>query len=84
MCAQISWVQCHAFSSTFVNGIAERGKRKKELVKRFAGDEAGLELSEYALMASLLVVGLIAILVTLRSAISNTFTVLTNTIGSNS
>jgi Flp pilus assembly pilin Flp len=56
----------------------------KELMKRLARDEVGLELSEYALMMALLVVGLIAVLVSLRGAIANTFTVLTNTIGSNS
>jgi Flp pilus assembly pilin Flp len=56
----------------------------KELVKRFAGDEAGLELSEYALMASLLLVGLIVVLVALRGAMANTFTVLTNAVASNS
>ncbi len=52
----------------------------KKLVKRFWNDEQGLELSEYAIMAALIVVALLTIIGTLSGAIGDAFTALTNAI----
>ena len=43
------------------------------LLKDFAADEAGQGLVEYAIIVALVAVGLIAILVLMRTAIGNTF-----------
>ncbi len=48
----------------------------RNMLKRFVQDEQGLELSEYAVMAALIVAALITVIVGLRGAISNKFTFL--------
>ncbi len=45
----------------------------KNLVKRFIRDEAGLELSEYAIMVALIVIVLLAAIGFLSGAIANAF-----------
>lgn len=45
----------------------------KKLMKRFWKDEAGLELSEYAVMAALIIVAIIAVIVALSGAIEGKF-----------
>jgi Flp pilus assembly pilin Flp len=54
----------------------------KNMLKRFVQDEQGLELSEYAVMAALIVAALITVIVALRGAISNKFTQLQTAIAS--
>jgi pilus assembly protein Flp/PilA len=51
-----------------------------KLAKRFWNDEQGLELSEYAVMAALIIVALIVIITALSTSIGNAFTNLTSTI----
>ncbi len=48
----------------------------KNMLKRFVQDEQGLELSEYAVMAALIVAALITVIVGLRGAIQNKFSFL--------
>ena len=45
----------------------------RTLLRRFAGDESGQGLVEYSLIVALVAIGLIAILVLMRTAIGNTF-----------
>lgn len=45
----------------------------KNMLKRFVRDEQGLELSEYAVMAALIVAMLVLAIVGLRGAIQNKF-----------
>ncbi len=52
----------------------------RSMVKRFRNDEAGLELSEYAIMAALIVVALLVIIEGLSGAIGGAFTALTTAI----
>jgi Flp pilus assembly pilin Flp len=52
----------------------------KNMLKRFVQDEQGLELSEYAVMAALIVAALITVIVALRGAIGNKFSGLADTI----
>jgi len=52
----------------------------KALVKRFLKDEQGLELSEYAVMAALIIVALVTIITLLGTTIGTAFSNLTNTI----
>jgi Flp pilus assembly pilin Flp len=46
----------------------------KKLVKRFLKDEQGLELSEYAVMAAIIIVLTVATILLLRTEIINAFT----------
>jgi Flp pilus assembly pilin Flp len=57
-------------------------KSMKKLMRRFLRDEQGLELSEYAVMAALIVAALVAVIVVLRDAIGNKFSALASTIQS--
>ena len=52
----------------------------KKIVKFFK-DEDGLELSEYAVMGSLIIIALVTVITGLAGAISGAFTNLTNNIG---
>lgn len=45
----------------------------RKLLHQFAGDESGQGLVEYSLIVALVAIGLIAILVLMRTAIGNTF-----------
>jgi len=45
----------------------------RTLLARFAGDDAGQGLVEYAIIIAMVAIGLIAILVLMRTAIGNTF-----------
>jgi Flp pilus assembly pilin Flp len=45
----------------------------RTLLGRFAGDDAGQGLVEYAIIIAMVAIGLIAILVLMRTAIGNTF-----------
>jgi Flp pilus assembly pilin Flp len=56
----------------------------KNMLKRFVQDEQGLELSEYAVMAALIVAALITVIIALRGAIGNKFSSLANTINTQS
>ena len=56
----------------------------KNLVKRFVRDEAGLELSEYAIMVALIVIVLLAAIGFLSSAIGNAFSRTASVINSGS
>jgi Flp pilus assembly pilin Flp len=49
-------------------------------IKKFFADETGLELSEYAVAAALIVAGLIVAFTALGNAITNVITNLTTTI----
>jgi Flp pilus assembly pilin Flp len=51
-----------------------------KLAKRFWNDEQGLELSEYAVMAALIIVALFVVIGTLRDAIGGAFSTLASTI----
>jgi Flp pilus assembly pilin Flp len=62
----------------------EKERKMKNMLKRFVQDEQGLELSEYAVMAALIVAALVSIIVLLRGAISNKFQALTTAIQSQS
>ncbi len=55
-----------------------------ETIKNFLKDESGLELSEYAVAAALIVVGLIAAFTGLGNEIKNKITTLKNTIANGS
>ncbi len=52
----------------------------RRLMQRFMAEETGLELSEYAVMAALVVAALIVAIVALRGAIGNKFNELATTI----
>lgn len=54
--------------------IRIKGERTMKLVKRFLRDESGLESMEYAVLAALIVVGLVAILTGLQTEIKSVFT----------
>jgi Flp pilus assembly pilin Flp len=45
----------------------------RTLLDRFAGDDAGQGLVEYAIIIAMVAIGLIGILVLMRTAIGNTF-----------
>lgn len=45
----------------------------RTLLDRFAGDDAGQGLVEYAIIIAMVAIGLVAILVLMRTAIGNTF-----------
>jgi len=45
----------------------------RTLFDRFAGDDAGQGLVEYAIIIAMVAIGLIGILVLMRTAIGNTF-----------
>ena len=45
----------------------------RTLLGRFAGDDAGQGLVEYAIIIAMVAIGLIGILVLMRTAIGNTF-----------
>jgi Flp pilus assembly pilin Flp len=55
-----------------------------DTIKKFWADETGLELSEYAIAAALIVIALIAAFKGLAGAIGNAITSVANTISSNS
>lgn len=52
----------------------------KNMLKKFVADETGMELSEYAVMAALVVAALIVAIIGLRNAIGNKFNSLATTI----
>jgi Flp pilus assembly pilin Flp len=51
-----------------------------KLARKFWNDEQGLELSEYAIMAALIIVAIVTIITTLGTTIGDAFTTLTNKI----
>jgi Flp pilus assembly pilin Flp len=52
----------------------------KRLLRKFWRDERGLELSEYAVMAALIVIFLVVAITTLRGAIASAFDRVADTI----
>lgn len=50
----------------------------KSMLKRFWNDEAGMELVEYAIMAGLIVVGVIAIIAAIGTKVNTRFNSLNN------
>lgn len=50
----------------------------KEIVKRFCHDEGGLELTEYAIMLALIVVGLLTVIGLLSGKIEAAFQAVVN------
>ena len=58
--------------------IRIKGERTMKLVKRFLRDESGLESMEYAILAALLVVGLVTILTSVQTEIKAVFTAVQN------
>ncbi len=56
----------------------------KNLMKRFWKDEQGLELSEYAVMAALILAAVFAAIVLLRNAIANRFNATANAVNQTS
>ena len=56
----------------------------KNLAKRFIRNEQGLELSEYAIMAALIIVALLVTIGLLSDAIDNAFVDLTDAINAGS
>lgn len=55
----------------------------KNLLKKFVKDEQGLELSEYAVMAALIVAALVLAITTLSGAIRDKFNDVSTTINAN-
>ena len=49
-----------------------------EMVKRFIRDERGLETIEYSVIAAIIVIGIVALLVSLKGEIGNIFGSLKN------
>jgi Flp pilus assembly pilin Flp len=65
-------------------GTDRKVKRRKamlKLAKRFLNDEQGLELSEYAIMAGLVIVLAVAIIITVGGHINGIFNKLANALG---
>ena len=54
-----------------------------KLAKRFLSNEQGLELSEYAVMAALIIVAIFTAIIALRGAIIDKFNALSTTIATN-
>ncbi len=61
-------------------GQREKGKMMKKLMKRFLKDEQGLELSEYAVMAALIILLIVAAIEALSGAITGAFTRVTDVV----
>ncbi|MCL5279372.1 MAG: Flp family type IVb pilin [Planctomycetes bacterium] len=53
----------------------------KKLAKRFWNDEQGLELSEYAIMAGLIIVLAVGFIIAMGGSISSIFNKLANALG---
>jgi Flp pilus assembly pilin Flp len=52
-----------------------------KLAKRFLNDEQGLELSEYAIMAGLIIVLAVAVIITMGEHINNIFAKVRDALG---